>query len=365
MAPYLSSFDLCSIRNLGHTLLDCETDIEIRTVALEKVEPIFRTHAANFYLTSFQGGRWITDDVVTRGLPANMHHAYNQYYHQKDPFRKIEPHPGRALRGQEVLDWSWHIKNEYYNDFLLPQDIGHIMNMWVSCENDIFGVLAFFRPLPKTPFKTDDCILCELTSPILSSAFQKIFYKNKIYRMQMAAKALMAEVPIRGVLILDEQFQIICMNNAATRILAAANNTIEDPAESSLPMEIVQACMEIKGKAHTGISTKAFPIVMKKPMEVINAEARLIEFEAGSSIFLIRLGEYKLADNWVSRLKFKHISRREMDVVQCVLEGLTNKEISNRLYISEYTVENHLRSIYKKVDVKNRARLIRQVIEPT
>jgi DNA-binding NarL/FixJ family response regulator len=48
------------------------------------------------------------------------------------------------------------------------------------------------------------------------------------------------------------------------------------------------------------------------------------------------------------------LSQRELEVVSLLAKGLTNKEIGEKLFISEYTVENHLRSIYRKMDVNNR-----------
>lgn len=53
----------------------------------------------------------------------------------------------------------------------------------------------------------------------------------------------------------------------------------------------------------------------------------------------------------------QRLSARELEVVQLVSLGLTNKEVSNVLGISVRTVENHIRSIFKKLDVKTRTRL--------
>lgn len=57
---------------------------------------------------------------------------------------------------------------------------------------------------------------------------------------------------------------------------------------------------------------------------------------------------------------FQHynISPREQDVVNLVLEGRSNQEIADTLYVSLSTVKTHLRNIYQKVDVKSRYELI-------
>ena len=51
------------------------------------------------------------------------------------------------------------------------------------------------------------------------------------------------------------------------------------------------------------------------------------------------------------------LTRKEMEVVRLVAQGLRNKEIAVRMYISEQTVKNHLRSIFEKVHVGDRLEL--------
>jgi DNA-binding NarL/FixJ family response regulator len=51
------------------------------------------------------------------------------------------------------------------------------------------------------------------------------------------------------------------------------------------------------------------------------------------------------------------LSRRELEVAQLVTEGLTNREIAARLFLSEKTVESHLSKAFVKLDVTARAAL--------
>ena len=53
----------------------------------------------------------------------------------------------------------------------------------------------------------------------------------------------------------------------------------------------------------------------------------------------------------------KKLTKREFQVVCELLKGQTNKQIGLVLSLSEYTVDNHLRRIYKKFDVHNRTSL--------
>ena len=49
------------------------------------------------------------------------------------------------------------------------------------------------------------------------------------------------------------------------------------------------------------------------------------------------------------------LSRRELEVLQLVASGNTNREAAARLFITEATVKTHLLNIYAKLDVGDRA----------
>ena len=52
------------------------------------------------------------------------------------------------------------------------------------------------------------------------------------------------------------------------------------------------------------------------------------------------------------------LTEREQDVVNALCRGCSNKQIAAELLLSEFTVENHLRRIYRKHSVRNRTSLM-------
>ncbi len=52
------------------------------------------------------------------------------------------------------------------------------------------------------------------------------------------------------------------------------------------------------------------------------------------------------------------LTEREKDVLLCLVEGLSNKEIAEKLFISDKTVKIHVSKIFKKLDVKSRSQVV-------
>jgi DNA-binding NarL/FixJ family response regulator len=55
------------------------------------------------------------------------------------------------------------------------------------------------------------------------------------------------------------------------------------------------------------------------------------------------------------------LTERELQVARLVVERKTNPEIAAELYLSQKTVETHLRNIFRKVDVRSRVELAHAV----
>lgn len=88
--------------------------------------------------------------------------------------------------------------------------------------------------------------------------------------------------------------------------------------------------------------------------------------ELKRAIVSIMNGENYIQPNLIPALNSKLVSRdkdkdkidaltdREMEVLVCVANGMFNREIADKLNISERTVKNHVTNIFKKIDVADR-----------
>lgn len=64
-----------------------------------------------------------------------------------------------------------------------------------------------------------------------------------------------------------------------------------------------------------------------------------------------------LNENKVSKLDNSVFSAREIEIIQLIAEGLSNKEIAQRIFISEGTIKNYITSILDKTNLQHRTQI--------
>lgn len=74
------------------------------------------------------------------------------------------------------------------------------------------------------------------------------------------------------------------------------------------------------------------------------------------------LNSNRNGNNTISKNDIPELTQREAEILRLVAEGLSNKEISQRLFISHRTVDTHRTNIMRKAEVSNVAGLIRFAI---
>ena len=59
-----------------------------------------------------------------------------------------------------------------------------------------------------------------------------------------------------------------------------------------------------------------------------------------------------------THLSEQGLSRRETEVVVLVLQGLTNRQVADKLCVAEKTVKFHLTNIYKRMKISRRSQIV-------
>jgi DNA-binding CsgD family transcriptional regulator len=57
------------------------------------------------------------------------------------------------------------------------------------------------------------------------------------------------------------------------------------------------------------------------------------------------------------------LTPRQLEIARLIAEGLTNRQVADRLFLSERTVETHITNILNKLDLNSRVQLTRWMAE--
>ena len=94
----------------------------------------------------------------------------------------------------------------------------------------------------------------------------------------------------------------------------------------------------------------------KQLLSGLSAHLELTRAEKAISDLLTR----PAADGTVREAKTGGLTRREIEVLRLVAEGLGNQAIAERLFVSDHTIHRHLANILNKLDASTRAAAVAQ-----
>ncbi|ADU70169.1 response regulator [Pantoea sp. At-9b] len=177
---------------------------------------------------------------------------------------------------------------------------------------------------------------------------------------------------IRQLLALEPRLQVVAEANNGTEALAEARRLSPDVILLDLNMKGMSGLDTLKALRHEEISARILVLTVSDARNdiyaMIDAGAdgyllkdsepelllqQILSGAQGETVFSEVVEEY-LANRPHSANPFRELTERELDVLQEVARGLSNKEIATTLHISEETVKVHIRNLLRKLDVRSR-----------
>jgi DNA-binding NarL/FixJ family response regulator len=198
-------------------------------------------------------------------------------------------------------------------------------------------------------------------------------------RVVLADDHLVVRTGLRGMLESDADVEIV--GEAST-----GHEAIEIAASSGADLVLMDLRMpELDGVAATKQLRERHPAVQVLILTTYDTDADILRaIEAGATGYLLKdatrdellkaihmaaAGESALAPSVASRLvdrmrspRSATLSAREIEILELVAKGLSNKEIGERLYISEATVKTHLLHVFSKLGVSDRTQAVTEAV---
>lgn len=137
--------------------------------------------------------------------------------------------------------------------------------------------------------------------------------------------------------------------------------TMSDEEEYFFPMIAAGASGYILKNSRSHEVVEAIRVVFKGDSMIHPSMAKkLLNRYTHSTTLGERIDSNVSSYNPLDRKEFvqRELTPRESEVLRYLIDGETNKEIGDRLFISDKTVKIHVNKIYKKINVKSRAQAI-------
>lgn len=177
---------------------------------------------------------------------------------------------------------------------------------------------------------------------------------------------------LRGMFSADPRFEVLGEAGDGAEAIAAGEKLQPDVILMDLRMPRTDGVAAIKELAKRGVRARVLVLTTyDTDSDVLPA------IEAGATGYLLKdapreelfraveaaaRGQAVLSPAVATRLMgelrqpaSEPLSQRELDVLQLIAQGSTNREAANQLFISEATVKTHLLHVYAKLGVNDRA----------
>lgn len=190
----------------------------------------------------------------------------------------------------------------------------------------------------------------------------------------LADDHMMVREGIHQILELEENISVVGEVGDGIECIEAIDRLRPDVVvlDINMPkMDGISVLREIKDKK---LSSKIIILTFYREIDIIQNVVNLgasgyILKEADSSLLIkainiVTTGERYIQPSIASMLRqhkvlnqqkpTDNLTKREMEIIKLLVAGMYNKEIADKLNISEKTVKNHISSIFKKINVSDR-----------
>lgn len=260
--------------------------------------------------------------------------------------------PGRdalVYRASEYRQGIAETVSDPRNAFLLSQQDYSIVCIRIVNDGQFLGEIYLHRSADKPDFDEEDLFLLKMMQPHISNIFGLI-HRNNAVRFMEAGEQFRSQ---KGICIFDDAMNLSGGNVAGLDMLKWVTSF-----NSSVLYHIREDCLEILKKKEIPAKDSAGCArgSLKVGKGILNYTIYYSVNPSRKKPDFITVMEFASREQATDDYKFK-FTKREADVIDGLLQGKTNIQISHQLNISENTVRSHVKNVYLKTGVNNRTEL--------
>ena len=247
-----------------------------------------------------------------------------------------------------------------YRELIGPMGFGHEARGVFTAGGALWGSMDLTREAGRPDFEPRETTLLHRLAPHLGAGL-----KAAALRSQAPTEPGGADIP--GVLTLDRQGRVTQHTWAAKRWLRELEDLGPGWREGAgLPtaVRMVAGALKRALKPETDKDLNSVPRLRVRArsgrwLALYGSLAEPASDGPGETVIVIEPAKPEEV-TWLNVAAYG-LSPREEEVIKLVVRGLSTKQISQTLFISEYTVQNHISNVFEKVGVRSRRALVKRL----
>jgi len=282
-------------------------------------------------------------------------------YYNKRSFDEIESYQNAekacdlgkeayVFKAQDYAHGLVTIENEPRSNFLLDQNGFYIVCVRIVYKGKFLGEIYLHRSKKNPDFDEKELFILRLLQPHISTVFNIIHTITAVSH----AEAINPVSNQKGMCMFDKELSLIGGNVSGVEMLKMSTNF-----GSSVLYHVREQCADIIdnvtdcGKDSAII--RSFVLKVSDNAMQVDIFARRTSGHGGIGRFVVTM-EFMNETQTFADYKFK-FSKREAEVIDGLIQGKNNIQLSETLNLSENTIKTHIKNIYKKTGTGNRAEL--------
>ena len=229
-----------------------------------------------------------------------------------------------------------------YRDLLEPLEASDEMRAVLRSHGSCWGTLTLYRRHPAPPFGDDD----EQTLLEVAPAIADLF---RLMMLRAATRPASGVALAPGLLTVTTAGEICDRTAEADSWLDLIDDRDRVP---SVIASLAAATARGEGLARAALPSRRGSWITLHASELRSSD----DGEGGRVAIIIEAARPIVLNDLVAEAY--GLTPREREVTSLITAGLANKQIAQRLGLSRYTVEDHVKSVFSKTSVANRGSLV-------
>lgn len=247
----------------------------------------------------------------------------------------------------DVVDYGALLSSEFYNDFWRSGGIYYDLVAFMSATPLARGALCLHRGREQGSFTAEEAAIMEMIAPFVGNHLEKMVSASVLSVLQTAEQ--------KGVIVCDAHGRVLYCNDIARDLCLSV-------MQGGAGSELVEEVSPDGDMASFVGYALASPDTLADRCN-LGVNSREVTLDKGTIGRLVTLEPRDGMDGWWDRpLKERFaLTDREIEVLNRLMAGCSNREISQTLFIAECTVKKHIQSISAKVGARTRTSIAHAV----